>query len=224
MNEHSNLRGKHARFSPSNPRYLSDTPEEFRIRNINSDKAALGSLLHEWSFYKIKRCHKITSNKDMLNSIDEFIFKQYYNPESDTISTEGRRMLKALKYVDPLVFDTIKSYVNDAIGFKMFPEVVVYYSDSFFGTADALIFKDNFLRIHDLKTGSTPPHMEQLLGYAAYFCLEYRINPMNIETELRIYQNNDILIANPAGADIRPLMDRTIEFDKINEEYEGGTV
>ena len=59
---------------------------------------------------------------------------------------------------------TIYSYVNDAIGFNMSTEVVLFYSQYFFGTADAISFRNNFLRIHDLKTGITPVHMEQLLS------------------------------------------------------------
>ena len=47
---------------------------------------------------------------------------------------------------------TLNMYVNDAIGFKMQPEQVLYYSDNCFGTADAIIFRNNLLRIHDLKT------------------------------------------------------------------------
>ena len=38
---------------------------------------------------------------------------------------------------------TIYAYVNDAIGFKMSTEVVLYYSERFFGTADAISFKNN---------------------------------------------------------------------------------
>ena len=61
---------------------------------------------------------------------------------------------------------TICSYVNDAIGFKMSTEVVLFYSKYFFGTADAISFRNNMLRIHDLKTGEAG-HMEQLMVYAA---------------------------------------------------------
>ena len=50
---------------------------------------------------------------------------------------------------------TIYSYVNDAIGYKMSTEVVLYYSDRFFGTADAISFRNGVLRIHDLKTGKS---------------------------------------------------------------------
>lgn len=46
---------------------------------------------------------------------------------------------------------TLNMYVNDAIGFKMTPEQILYYSDNCFGTADAISFRKNVLRIHDLK-------------------------------------------------------------------------
>ena len=50
---------------------------------------------------------------------------------------------------------------------KMTPEQILYYSDNCFGTADAILFRNNFLRIHDLKTGKIPAHMEQLEIYAS---------------------------------------------------------
>ena len=46
---------------------------------------------------------------------------------------------------------TLNAYVNDAIGFRMIPEMVLYYSENCFGTADAISFNDDLLRIHDLK-------------------------------------------------------------------------
>jgi hypothetical protein len=110
---------------------------------------------------------------------------------------------------------TLNMYVNDAIGFKMNPEQVLYYSDNCFGTADAIIFRNNLLRIHDLKTGVTKAHMEQLEIYAALFCLEYKMKPGNIDMELRIYQNNEIVVYNPTAEDILPIMDKIITFDKV---------
>lgn len=110
---------------------------------------------------------------------------------------------------------TLNMYVNDAIGFKMIPEQILYYSDNCFGTADTIIFRDDFLRIHDLKTGMTPAHMEQLEIYAALFCLEYDVKPADIGMELRIYQSDDIMICNPTVEDIVPIMDKIIIFDKI---------
>lgn len=110
---------------------------------------------------------------------------------------------------------TLNMYVNDAIGYRMTPEQVLYYSDNCFGTADSISFKDNFLRIHDLKTGVTPAHIEQLEIYAALFCLEYKIKPADIDIELRIYQSDDIMIFNPTVEDIVPIMDKIITSDKI---------
>ena len=91
---------------------------------------------------------------------------------------------------------TLAAYVNDAIGYGMTPEVALKYSDVCFGHADAVDFSRGVLRIHDLKTGSGPVHMEQLEIYAALFLLEYEralgVNPLNTKVNLRIYQNDDI--------------------------------
>ena len=69
----------------------------------------------------------------------------------------------------------------------MTPEQILFYSDNCFGTADAIAFRGDLLRIHDLKTGAIPAHMEQLEVYAALFCLEYKIKPADIRMELRLY-------------------------------------
>ena len=122
---------------------------------------------------------------------------------------------------------TLNRYVNDAIGFRMTPEQVLYYSSNCFGTADAINFKNNtnkdinlkyFLRIHDLKTGVTPASLHQLEIYAALFFLEYKIKPEETEMELRIYQNDDILIGNPTYKEIKPIMNKIILFDKRIEK------
>ena len=110
---------------------------------------------------------------------------------------------------------TLNAYVNDAIGFKMSPEQILYYSDNCFGTADSILFRNGLLRIHDLKTGKVPAHMEQLEIYAALFCLEYKVKPAEIDMELRIYQNDEILYSNPTAEDIVPIMDKIITFDKV---------
>ena len=110
---------------------------------------------------------------------------------------------------------TLNMYVNDAIGYKMTPEQPLYYSDNCFGTADAICFRNNLLRIHDLKTGEIPAHMEQLEVYAALFCLEYQYKPSQIDMELRIYQSDDYIIHNPTAEDILPIMDKIITFDKV---------
>lgn len=128
---------------------------------------------------------------------------------------------------------TLNLYVNDAIGYKMQPEVVLYYSENAFGTTDAISFRKeaktgrNTLRIHDLKTGVNPAHMEQLMIYAAYFCLEYGYKPKDIDIELRIYQNDEVLVHNACdeykegitGYDmIEEIIKKIIAYDKIIDE------
>jgi hypothetical protein len=109
---------------------------------------------------------------------------------------------------------TLNLYVNDAIGFKMETEQPLYYSENCFGTADAISFRQNFLRIHDLKTGETPSSIHQLEIYAALFCLEYDISPPGISIELRLYQLDEVLIHEPPSEDIQYIMNKIILFDK----------
>jgi hypothetical protein len=109
---------------------------------------------------------------------------------------------------------TLDSFVNDALGFRMTPEQPLVYSYNFFGTADAISFRNKFLRIHDLKTGESPVSMEQLEIYAALYCLEYKTDPFDIQIELRIYQCDEIVIERPNPEVIRAIMDTIIEFDK----------
>lgn len=112
---------------------------------------------------------------------------------------------------------TLNQYVNDAIGYKMTPEQVLYYSRNCFGTCDAISFRNDLLRIHDLKTGVTPASMKQLEIYSALFCLDYDIEPKDIDIELRIYQNNDIVVEKPDFKDILYIMDKIQRFDEIIE-------
>ena len=115
---------------------------------------------------------------------------------------------------------TLYAYVNDAIGYRMSTEVVLFYSERFFGTADAISFKKNFLRIHDLKTGKHNVSMEQLEIYAALFCLEYGYKPENIQMELRVYQNNEVIVHVPEPEDIQQIMDHIQFLDKVLLDYE----
>ena len=109
---------------------------------------------------------------------------------------------------------TLNKYVNDAIGYKMTPEQILYYSDNCFGTTDAISFKNNLLRIHDLKTGFSKASPRQTEIYAALFCLEYDIKPPEISIETRIYQNDEVFIHIPNAEDIVYIMDKIITFDK----------
>lgn len=111
----------------------------------------------------------------------------------------------------------LNMFVNDAIGFKMESEQVLFYSHNSFGTADAISFKDNLLRIHDLKTGVTKPSFKQLDIYAALFCLEYGVNPEDIQIEERLYQGNGFEVSVPESLYIRRIMNQIQEFDVILE-------
>lgn len=116
---------------------------------------------------------------------------------------------------------TFSSYVNDAIGFDMKPEQVLYYSDNIYGTADAIKFSHGLLRIHDLKTGVKPASELQLYIYAALFCLADKQKPGKIDMELRIYQNDDIKVFYPTAEIIAPIMDKIVWADKVIEKLKG---
>lgn len=114
---------------------------------------------------------------------------------------------------DPL---TMNQYVNDAIGFRMIPEQVLVYSENCYGTADTIGFsrKKNKLRIHDYKSGVTKTSENQLYVYNALFCLEYDYKPHEIESELRIYQNNETRIYEADPDFTAHIMDKIVSFDK----------
>jgi hypothetical protein len=110
---------------------------------------------------------------------------------------------------------TVGLYINDALKYRMTCEQVLYYSENCFGTADTICFNRNILRIHDLKTGVWPASVHQLEVYAALFCLEYDINPFDIKIELRIYQDNEVVMYDADPEDIVFIMTKIQEFDKI---------
>ncbi|MET0786940.1 MAG: DUF2800 domain-containing protein [Paenisporosarcina sp.] len=112
----------------------------------------------------------------------------------------------------------LATYVNDALTYKMSCEQVLYYSPNCFGTADTISFRRGKLRIHDLKTGSTPTSEHQLEVYAALFCLEYQIDPFEIEVELRIYQRDEVRVFEPYAETISHIMTKIIDFDQQLEE------
>ena len=163
------------------------------------------------------------SQSAWLRYDDEKILATYNNMKAKEMGTRLHAWAKEtidLGIKQPRSKKTIYAYVNDAIGYKMDTEVVLFYSPRFFGTADAICFRNGILRIHDLKTGVTKVHMEQLMIYAALFCLEYKINPTDIEIELRIYQSDEVLYHNPPAEDVRSIMDRIVYLDKMLERLD----
>lgn len=115
---------------------------------------------------------------------------------------------------------TLNMYVNDAIGFRLEPEQPLFYSRHCFGTADALGFRNNTLRIHDLKTGIIESSMTQLKIYAALFCHEYKFRPFEIGIEMRIYQNDDYRVELADPDEIFHLMDHIATCSKFLDAME----
>ena len=163
------------------------------------------------------------SQSSWLRYDDEKALEVYANRKASEIGTKLHQWAKDtidLGIKQPRSKKTLYAHVNDAIGFKMSTEVVLFYSKRFFGTADSISFRNGVLRIHDLKTGKIPAHMEQLEIYAALFCLEYKVKPGDIEMELRIYQNDEILYHNPTAEDILPIMDKIVHLNKLLEKMD----
>lgn len=111
---------------------------------------------------------------------------------------------------------TMAKYVNECIGFRMVPEQTLYYSDNCFGTADAIGFNAKHMKllIFDLKTGETPAKVDQLLVYAALFCLEYGFSPFDLTYDLRIYQLDTVIEYEVDSQEVKDIMDKIVIFDK----------
>lgn len=169
--------------------------------NLNGQHAFLGASKYHWINYDADKIAVSYSN---------FLAAQR-GTELHEFAAQCIRLGQKL----PKSKKTLNMYVNDAIGFRMTPEQILFYSENCFGTADAISFKDGLLRIHDYKSGIIPAHMEQLEIYAALFCLEYKMKPSEIDMELRLYQSDEVLYHNPTSEDILPIIDKIITFDKI---------
>lgn len=166
------------------------------------------------------------SSSSWLRYDDDKVIEVYTNKKAAEMGTrlhEWAAETIQLGLKQPKSKKTICAYVNDAIGFKMDTEVVLFYSERFFGTADAISFRNNVLRIHDLKTGKVGKienHMEQLEVYAALFCLEYKVKPSDIKIELRVYKCDEVIVWNPTAEDIVPIIDKIVHLNKILEKLD----
>ena len=167
------------------------------------------------------------SNYHWINySIDKMLQIQV-GLEAKKKGTELHKLAYGLiknRIVLPDTEQTFNRYVNDSILFDMTPEAKLYFSKLFFGTSDALSYdeENGVLRIFDLKTGMTKASMHQLEVYASFFCLEYGFVPGDFnDIELRIYQNNSVLISHPNSEILVPIIDKIVTFDRIYQKMEG---
>lgn len=165
-----------------------------------------------------------------LNYTPEKMRERYLNEKKKQEGTElhdlASKLIKSRKRLAPLK-QAFNQFVNDAIGLRMESELMLYYSDNCFGTADAIKYEptNHHLQIHDLKTGMSKPSFKQLFIYAALFCLEYGINPEETTFETRLYQGMGYEVEEPPGDHIRSIMNKIIELDQIvtdtRDAYQG---
>ena len=149
--------------------------------------------------------------------MDASIFASFAAKRGTDLHDLAQRMIR-LGVKLPKTTETLNMYVNDAIGYRMSPEQTLYYSPNCYGHADAIGFTKNKLRIHDLKTGINRCKVTQLEVYAALFCLEYQFKPVDIEMELRIYQNDAIEVFEGDPLEVTRIMDQIVVFDRRIDE------
>ena len=174
-----------------------------RHSNLEGQHAFLGASKYHWIFYDEAK-------------VAEY-FKRSITAKKGTELHSFAAQCIRLRQKLPKTRKTLNMYVNDAIGYRMRSEQILYYSDNCFGTADAISYRESSkkLRIHDLKTGSTPASFNQLYIYTALFCLEYAMDPHQMDIELRIYQFDDSSIDIPETTEILKIMQKIIDFDMI---------
>lgn len=192
-NTHPELEGKHAVFSASKHSWINYDDAKLVAAYISSYSSTIGTLVHAYAKDKIIYRQPLEDNKSERNALMLHLLKNDIPTRVIAIDT---------------LFYNLMPYVNDAIGFKMTPELRLYYSDYCFGTADAVSYYRNTLRIHDLKTGSGQVSMDQLMIYAGLFFLQFKkdVNLQKSKVELRIYQNQDIITCNPSISDIETMI------------------
>jgi len=204
FNDHSKLEGQHAFLSASGYTWLRWDDETLEKRYYSQYASMIGTALHELAKDLIK--NRIRLSKSDKKIIDVTLTKLYI----------PRGAYDADKILSDLV-----PFVNDALGFRMSPEVILYYSMHCFGTADAIGLNEQnkILRIHDLKSGVTPTKMDQLMIYAALFYLEYKKKPFDYTTELRIYQDGEINVIIAEPTEIEGIMGLIISKNETILQY-----
>lgn len=193
-NDHSrDILEDHAILSPSGYHWINYSPEEMADKLTKKYFTAMrpfaGTAIHDFAANCIMLGEKLPIQKNnVIKMIKLFMVQNKTNYNSELINFIG--------LLPDHVFKSLVLYVNDCIGFRMTPEQKLVYSQSCFGTADAISFDGMTLRISDLKTGDGPAHMEQILVYDALFCLEYHFRPDKIKIENRLYQFGQIQEVN----------------------------
>ena len=226
FNKHLELNGGHAVFGASQSSWLRYDDEKMVDRVSNLMAKNLGTEIHDFARSQIEMRIRSRSIKNLIDSLMTYIYRKYFDDEKDCLSSRGEKLLNGVSRMSRDIFATVQSYINDCIGFYMTPEQKLVHDPTyFFGTADCISFRNDELRIHDLKTGRAPAHMDQLLVYAAFFCLEYKVDPKKLKLiELRIYQNNEVAVDQPEPEEIIDIMNKIKkDYSTITNVFEGGT-
>lgn len=176
LNEHPEISDLHAPFSPSQNYWLNYDRKKLLEFWKNRKAQQIGTDVHSFAAEQLRQ---------------EYYFRENNLPYSNRHSHR----------------DIFSLFLNHSMDNWMQPEVAVKYSDICWGHADSLAFnlKKRTLYINDLKTGKHPAPMDQLEIYAAIFYAEYKpilqfqhgIDLNDCRTELRIFQNNEVILEEP---------------------------
>lgn len=174
---------------------------------IEGRHAFLGASKYHWIRYDLEKMKRIWEN-------------QFASERGNRQHKLAAMLIKERVRLPEDPPTTLALYVNDAIGFRMTPEVPLVFNENgnCFGTPDAIGFYKGVLRIHDLKTGVHPASFDQILVYMALFCAEYVINPFDIEMLGRIYQNNEFYEMQFEPDKVMEVIQKMREFDKEIEK------
>lgn len=204
FNEHTKLIGQHAFLGASAYHWLRWDDKTLEERYFGQFAQVMGIALHELA-------KDLITNRIKLAKTDKKIVD----------ITLAKLLIPRGAYNAEEILIDLMAFVNDAIGFRMKTEVLLFYSLYCFGTTDAIVFDEfnKILRIHDYKSGITKAKMDQLMIYVALFCLEYKKNPFDLHIELRIYQSGEVVVFVPEPTEIEGIMGLIVAKNKIIIKY-----
>lgn len=203
FNQHPEMEGLHSFRAPSNPSWRNYDDEKLIDRYINSKAQQIGTILHAYAQWRIGTHRKM--RKIDISAVEDDLCRNEIN----------------LNLVDlDRIYPCLSEYINDCIKLGMSTEVGLGDVKTIFGHADAISFEKNLLRVSDLKTGETMPHMEQLYTYNALFCIEYKVKPESIKFIDSIYHIDGAIIDEPDPSIIREFMDIIEHQNRVIADFE----
>lgn len=214
-NPHRDLVDVHALLSPSRSGWENKTDAEILVMVAKEYSREIGRCLHKFAENRIR--HKKTLPKGAKKEVYNFLICEKNIPEF------------ALEFGLEwnTVYQTLMLYVNDSIDFGHDTEQPLWYRrDIAGGTSDSVtplenILRNKIVRIFDLKTGTSPVHMEQCYKYAALLCLEYDLDPYQLVFETRLYYNGEVIIDEPPPSTIAEMMNNYIHKTEVIEAVMG---